>query len=258
MFVDEFDTPAIKFNKIQKYLKENFGFEIDVDKMTFSKANKIIINANKKLKEQSITNNPTYAKLKLISEGLQLWKLSVSKDIYESIGSQGMQQAKVIIAAQEITDKIQKMIEDVASLQIKDIVQISDAMKVEIGNSEAERFFSSTEKSLGELLDLLKTTKTDVSNAILVASGETVDTDMAKDFDNDLDMPRRKSSKLDTDNNDSDEFGGIDASSINRPLKAESIMSNKYLLALKEMQKQSKSGKIQKKKVASIKNMMKS
>lgn len=252
MFVNEFDTPAMRFNKIQSYLRENFGFEIDAEKMTFKRANTIIRNADAKLRTLSESkNNKDYARLKMISEGLKLWKLSANKELAESIDDQGMQQAKVIIAAQELTDKVQKMIEDVAELQVKDIVQISDAMKSEIGASEAERFLSSTDSSLGELLDLLKKTKSDIGNAILAASGAPVPSDMEMDM-GDMEgpeMPQPDAKKMPVPD---DEFGGDDAAAgapgpEGRELKAESAARNKYLLALKEMKKHSRNGKISKK-----------
>lgn len=227
MFLKEFDTPIQKFNKIQKILRENYNCEIAVNKIDYSKVSKLYNNSLTKLQSINESKNPKqYAKLHLIKEGLQLIKdnylLShLNEDIEDAV-----EEAKVIIAAQNMKDKLQKIIEDLAQMQVQDLMPVIDSMKEEIGAAEAERFNSSVDSALGELLNVAKQTKDKMENAILVASGDRAN-DMMGDQELGANEPRVDGQEaLGID--DIDDFGGEDSASGDigpegRSMKGESV-----------------------------------
>lgn len=238
MFLKEFETHKEKFEKIQTYLRENYKFEIAQDKMTASKADRLIERAETKLSSiDQFTNPKEYSKLKLISEGLKVWKLN------EQESTNNMEEARVILAAEEISTKLQGIVEDVAELQVQKLIPIIDAMKEEIGPNEAARFNEVVDSALGELLSVAKNAKDKISTAITRASsGET---DMASDM-GDMGEP----SDMGGDMGDlGDGFDGDDAVAGNigpegREMKGESVDFEDALLSLKET---AKDGKIAKK-----------
>lgn len=265
MFLEDFDTPTQRFEKIQDYLRENYECEIAHESLTYSRVNRLLKETKEKLsKLDEKKNAKEYAKLQIISEGLKLWKLApvqtelTSPAIREALDDSNMEEAKVIIAAEEMTDKLQKMIEDLAEMQVQQLIPIIDAMKAEIGTSEASRFNEVVDGSLGELLDLAKSTKDKLTTAIQVASGQQAGNEMGADTnpEDDFALP----SDIDLgDDMGPDEFSGDDAASgefgpEGRAMKGESI---NYMSALSEVKSSMKNGKISKVALENVINRIK-
>jgi hypothetical protein len=183
--------------------------------------------------------NAQYNKLNLIAHSLRTYINEVAparkdgkamkKKTMESkrLMEQDLAQAEVLLAAQELVDKLQKMVEDVAAMQVQELMPITDAMKEQIGFDVAEQYNSAADSALGSLLDQLKATKESLENATLQAQGKPVNapapTDMGPAAPEDM----------------GDDFEGDDAAagadnSVGRELKAESVMDRMERDALKE------------------------
>ena len=247
MFLDDFDSHSQRFNKIQSYLRESHRCEIDVTSMSMSKANQLIKRSQIKMRQMDENVSPKeYAKLNLITEGLKLWKLSPVQTeltdfaLAESIDD-SIEEAKVILAAQEMQDQLQKIVEDLAEMQIQSLMPIVDAMKEEIGSGEAEQFNSSVDAALGELLDAAKQAKDTVTNAILTASGREVESSMDDLAGSEFDAPNMDDMSGE-DDMDFDQPAGLDTSE--RKLKME---SKTFKRALSVMKAGTSSGKVSKK-----------
>ena len=245
MFLKEFDTPAQRFNKIQKILRESYKCEIAVNKIKNEDVSKIYNNSINKLQTVNETKNPKeFAKLQLVKEGLKLLldngaSIRLNEDIEDAV-----EEAKVIIAAQNMKDKLQKIIEDLAQMQVQELMPIIDSMKEEIGANEAARFNSSVDSALGELLNAAKETKDKMENAILIASGDA-GSDMMSSGEDEMPMEPRVDGQ---EALDIDDFGGEDAAAGDigpegRAMKGESI---EYVNALSEMKSKVKDNKIKK------------
>jgi hypothetical protein len=232
MFLSDFETNEAKFSKIQKYLKENYGYSLDMSSMTADKATAMVSATTQKMR---LAQDPReYTRLHMIAEGLKLWtpasiqtELTAPALVKEGVDEEGVEQAKVIIAAQEIADELQDMIEDVAEMQVQDLIPLVDAMKSELSPEQADAFSASVDATLGTLLDALKSAKTGVDNAIMTAQGQTPAVDMEQPAGtigaDDVDMGDELDDVAD------DAFGGDDAVSNvadepeSRELKAESF-----------------------------------
>ena len=210
MILKEFTVDnGSRLNKITRALSENYDYELDFNSMTPVRAKSMIDRAQSAITESNSTSHRV--KLRLIAESLDLWmqaniQTELTAMVAEGLDDESVDGAKVIIAAQELTDKIQGMIEDVAKMQVQDLLPIADAMKSEIGAPEADAFASSADAALGGLVDSLKSAKTSMEDAIAAAQGNAPATDMdGFDADPDLDgFDADSNSDMDTD----DEFGG--------------------------------------------------
>ena len=144
-----------------------------------------------------------------------------------------LDQAEVLLAAQELVDEMQGMVEDVAEMQVQKLMPIVDAMKEQVGFEIADQYNTAADGALGVLLDAMKTAKNAVEDATLAARGEKVaapaPTDMGMDMDSadsdDMEAP--------------DDFGGDESeagedNSIGRELKGESALANMENEALAE------------------------
>ena len=55
-----------------------------------------------------------------------------------------------------MADDLQKMAENLASMQVEDLMSITNAMKDEVGTAEAEAFNQSAEAAIGSALEAVK------------------------------------------------------------------------------------------------------
>lgn len=101
------------------------------------------------------------------------------KRIVENKRTQGRQlneaeidSAQVVLAAQDIADQIQTMIEKFADIQYKELPALKDGIRKEMGVETAESFDSSVQSSIQSLTGALETAKNDISNAVAGLTGE--------------------------------------------------------------------------------------
>lgn len=100
------------------------------------------------------------------------YKKQPTLESYQSLYEQDLDQAEVLLAAKDLVDKLQKMVEDTASMQVEELLPLVDAMKERIGPDKAEAFNSAVDTTLGSLLDNLKQAKDNIDNAVLSLTGE--------------------------------------------------------------------------------------
>ena len=86
-----------------------------------------------------------------------------------------LQQAQVVLAAQDMIDRIQGMIEDVSEMQYKDLPALSASIKADpnLGADKASQFQSQATGALTELLNSLQAGKTGLESAQGVLTGQT-------------------------------------------------------------------------------------
>lgn len=222
MILKEFTSNGqSRLQKLTQALSENYDYDINLKKMTPGRAERIAEKARQKVEESKDVN--ARIKYNMIAESLELWmqaniQSELTDMVAEGLDDESMEEAKVILAARELSDKIQGMIEDAAKMQVQDLLPIVDAMKSELGTEEADAFSSAADAALANLVDTLKSSKEEYDNAIAAAQGQAPATDMDNfDMDgDDADM----GDELDVDMDDEggaddmeidDEFAGDEA-----------------------------------------------
>jgi hypothetical protein len=83
-----------------------------------------------------------------------------------------VQQAQVVLAAQDMVDKMQGMIEDVTSMQFKDLPALVDQIKNEVGQDQSTQFNADATAALGGLVQNLQASKTQLESAVGVVTGQ--------------------------------------------------------------------------------------
>ena len=97
-----------------------------------------------------------------------------------------VEQAQVVLAAQDMVDKIQGMLEDVTDMQYKDLPGLVETMRNEVGVNEAQSFLDAQTAALSQLVTALEQAKQESTNAMAPLTGESAVA--PEDFgDNDLD-----------------------------------------------------------------------
>ncbi len=82
-----------------------------------------------------------------------------------------LQQAQVVLAAQDMVDQMQKMIEQVSSMQFKDLPALVDSIRNDVGMDQAQKFNNDVTASLQGLIQSLQGSKTQLEAAQGVLTG---------------------------------------------------------------------------------------
>ena len=83
-----------------------------------------------------------------------------------------VQQAQVILASQDMVDQVQKMIEQVTSLQFKDLPALVDQIRNEIGYEQATKFNADATAALGGMVQNLQQSKIQLEGAMGTVTGQ--------------------------------------------------------------------------------------
>jgi len=83
-----------------------------------------------------------------------------------------IQQAQVVMAAQDMVDRLQKMMEEISSMQFKDLPALTDSIKNDIGVEQATQFQQSAAGALTQLLAAVQQGKTQMEQAQGTLTGQ--------------------------------------------------------------------------------------
>ncbi len=230
-----------KLTTLKRVLDEVFSLKLDFNAPS-SKLEAIQESTQRKITDlresgQDVSNKD-FQKLLLIAEGMDM---AIEKKKLEE--SADLDQAEVLLAAKQMADDLQKMAENLASMQVEDLMSIHNAMKEQVGTAEADAFNSSAEAAIGSALDAVKSANEQVGNAVLTAQGmapETTDMDMPMgepegDMEvglDDLDAPM------------DDEFGGADAMDADSDMDGREMKEDAYLAAVRTIKEAQAEGKV--------------
>jgi hypothetical protein len=82
-----------------------------------------------------------------------------------------VQQAQVVLAAQDMVDKMQGMLEDVSELQFKELPALVDSIKNQVGIDQATQFNTDASAALAGLMQNLQGAKQQMDQALGVVTG---------------------------------------------------------------------------------------
>ncbi|MCX7592440.1 MAG: hypothetical protein N2235_01525 [Fischerella sp.] len=195
--------------KINKITESRFGFTIDYNKLTLSKARRLSSlieeNLNKIRKSasfQTAHQNPRYMEMLMVREGLNRWLNERSQLNEDEVG-----QAEVILAAKNLVDSMQDMIEKVGKMQNEQLPGLLDAARDQIGSQQADTYKGTVSPVLQSLLDTLQQARETLDNAARALAGESVPQPMALNSPAPEDPVPGPESDLDS----SDSFSALDA-----------------------------------------------
>jgi hypothetical protein len=83
-----------------------------------------------------------------------------------------VQQAQVVLAAQDMVDEVQKMSEQVSAMQFKDLPALVDQIKNQVGPDQATQFNGDASAALSALLQNLQGSKQQLDQALGVITGQ--------------------------------------------------------------------------------------
>jgi hypothetical protein len=88
------------------------------------------------------------------------------------VENEEVEKSQVVLAAQEMVDSMQKMIEQVSDMLVKELPAVVDGVNSEVGTNEGEQFSSQANEALNTLQASLTQAKTSLQAALGVVTGQ--------------------------------------------------------------------------------------
>ena len=171
------NKPAIVANKA---LKEHYGVPMNIERMPYGKAKAMLQKVRGLIAETKQTrnfyesqNNPNYLKMvfmeQALSKHIAQFTFKQPRIVFEN---EEVEKSQVILAAQDMVDSIQKMLEDTSEMLVKELPALVNGVQAEIGVNESEQFNSQTSEALTSLQAALNQTKSTLQSALNEITGQ--------------------------------------------------------------------------------------
>jgi hypothetical protein len=175
---DMFNRP--RFKKLNQLLENRYNYSFDTPALTVSAAQKMLRLIETKIKtvQQShqihlAERDPAYCQMLLMRESIATW-------INERLLTEGeLGEAEVILAAKNITDTVQKMVEQAGKIANEQLPALTVAIRDQIGMEQSEAYKTAVTQVISELVTQLSTARDRLDAGVLTLTGQAVDTDMA-------------------------------------------------------------------------------
>lgn len=167
-------SPRATAKKMNRIMESRFGFAIDYSTLTLSKAHNLstrlsenISRIRKSYGVHTAEQNPKYMELLMVREALGKW-IAEHRQLNE--GEMGKSEA--ILAAKDMVDSIQDMLEKVSKMQVEQMPALIDTIRDQIGNEQADQFKNSVGQLLSGMVDQLTQAREQADGAARGLAGE--------------------------------------------------------------------------------------
>jgi hypothetical protein len=179
MKLTEFDNKKISTAK--QALNEHYSLPFNTKRMTVTETKSMLskvrglINETKSSVEfyQSQTS-PSYMKLVFMEQALAdhfsyLQSLPKTRIVVEN---EEVEKSQVVLAAQDMVDQVQKMVEEVSDMLVKELPALTSGVQSEIGVNESESFNQQVTEALTSLQAALTQSKGTLQSALNGITGQ--------------------------------------------------------------------------------------
>lgn len=203
MKLTDFDKKTVQ--NAQRALKEHFDKNLDVSKLSYAQVKGMLMKVRGLLGESQASanfyhreKNPAYLKLVFMEQALshQFAELSANRPRIV-IENEEVEKSQVVLAAQDLVDSIQKMLEDVGQMQVKELPALVDSIESEIGVNEAQSYNDQVSAQLDALSGALKEAFTAMKTARDTITGQGGVASMDAGLDMGAEMPPEDDVELD-------------------------------------------------------------
>lgn len=164
-------------NVAVKALKSNFDFSFDPSKLTRGQTKTMLTKVSSLIKEARLSpnfhknqNNSDYLKLVFMVQALnEHYNKTMAANII--VENEEVEKSQVILAAQDMINSVQKMIEEVNDMLVKELPALTDSIQSEIGVNESATFNQSASEALTSLNQTLSQSKQTLQNALNQMTG---------------------------------------------------------------------------------------
>jgi hypothetical protein len=179
MKLTEFNNKTTTVAK--KALKEHFNTTFNVEKLGLYETKTMLTKVKRlmseaKNKSMSGEQNPAYLKLVFMEQALTHHYGDLrTQPMYNQrivVENEEVEKSQVVLAAQEMVDAMQKMVEQVSDMLVKELPAVVDGVNSEFGTSEGEQFSSQVSEALTSLQAAITQSKTGLQGAVGIITGQ--------------------------------------------------------------------------------------
>lgn len=172
----------------KKALKEHFEVNLNFNKLklnetkTMLKKVRGLITETRASKQSHVRHqNPAYMKLVMMEQALtdHYGDLRVQQQIM--LENEEVQKSQVILAAQDMIDSIQKMVEQISKMKVEELPAVVTGVNNEIGTNEGQQFEQSVTEALTTLEAALTSSKGALNSALGIVTGDGGGEEMSPD-----------------------------------------------------------------------------
>jgi len=165
----------------KKALKEHFNTNLNVDGMGLYDTKRMLGKVKGLISEMKSTNkaseqSPAYMKLVFMEQALShhYGDLKTLPMYNPSIvmENEEVEKSQVVLAANEMIDEMQKMIESVSDMLVKELPAVVQGVSSEFGTSESDQFEQQVTEALTSLQSALTQTKGGLKDALGLITGQ--------------------------------------------------------------------------------------
>jgi len=162
-------------------LKENYKVNFEVNNMSMpdtkvmlKKVRNLAMEAKQSPEFYSTQASPSYMKLVFMEQALvtHFNELMARPQPRIVLENEKIEESQVYLAAQDMVDTVNKMLEQVGQMQVKELPALVDSIESEIGVNESASF----QEQVGSQLDSLSATLREVAAGLKGAVGELTGT----------------------------------------------------------------------------------
>jgi hypothetical protein len=163
----------------KKALKEHFEVKMNFDRLGLNetktmlkKVRGLITEARTSKTAHTRHQSPAYMKMVMLEQALtgHYGDLRVQQQIM--LENEEVQKSQVILAAQDMIDSIQKMVEQISKMKVEELPAVVTGVNNEIGTSEGQQFEGTCTEALTTLEGALTAAKQSLTGALGIVTGE--------------------------------------------------------------------------------------
>ena len=121
--------------------------------------------------------SPSYMKLVFMEQALaeHFNELRLQPKPRIMVENEEVEKSQVVLAAQDMVDQVQKMLEDIGQMQVKELPALVSSIESEIGVNESQTYNDAVSGQLDTLSASLKEASSALKNALNGLTGQAVD-----------------------------------------------------------------------------------
>jgi hypothetical protein len=161
-------------------LKEHFNTRLKLGTMTLNETSSKLKKIRNFISEMKLSKaahtaerNETFMKLVFMEQALVEHQALLRKNRGRIVvENQEVERSQVLLAAQDMVDSLQKMVEDISDMLVKELPAVSDRASSEIGEMEGQQFTQQASEGLGALQAALIQAKASMQAAVGTLTGK--------------------------------------------------------------------------------------
>lgn len=168
--------------QMKKVMESRFGFSVDYENLTLKKAYKMATSITEALNKIKKTHgvhvaerNSKYMEMYMVRESIHSWMRENQKSF---IAESEMAKSEAILAAKDMVDSIQDMLEKIGKMQNEQLPALLDTIRDQLGIEQADSFKGAVAPLLQDLASTLQQGRETADNAARGLAGEQVEQPM--------------------------------------------------------------------------------